>query len=173
MAKEWIFNNYSGEESSLIKRLLASRGLKDEKEVFEFLHPLEAKVSSPNAFTDMQKCIERLAKAIDNKEKIVIYGDFDADGVTSTSLLYRTFTHLGADVNYFIPDREKQGHGLDTKALVKLMAQVKPKVIITVDCGVSDVEAVNFINSFKIDVIITDHHEAPEELPNALRGGRL
>ncbi len=168
MAKEWIFNNYSGEESSLIKRLLASRGLKDEKEVFEFLHPLEAKVSSPNAFTDMQKCIERLAKAIDNKEKIVIYGDFDADGVTSTSLLYRTFTHLGADVNYFIPDREKQGHGLDTKALVKLMAQVKPKVIITVDCGVSDVEAVNFINSFKIDVIITDHHEAPEELPNAL-----
>lgn len=168
MAKEWIFNNYSGEESSLIKRLLASRGIKDEKEVFEFLHPLEAKVSSPNAFTDMQKCIERLAKAIDNKEKIVIYGDFDADGVTSTSLLYRTFTHLGADVNYFIPDREKQGHGLDTKALVKLMAQVKPKVIITVDCGVSDVEAVNFINSFKIDVIITDHHEAPEELPNAL-----
>lgn len=168
MAKEWIFNNYSGEESSLIKRLLASRGLKDEKEVFEFLNPLEAKVSSPNAFTGMQKCIERLAKAIDNREKIVIYGDFDADGVTSTSLLYRTFTHLGADVNYFIPDREKQGHGLDTKALVKLMAQVKPKVIITVDCGVSDVEAVNFINSFKIDVIITDHHEAPEELPNAL-----
>lgn len=167
MAKEWIFNNYNGEETTLIKRLLASRGITDEKEIYDFLHPLETKLSSPFVFSDMKKCVERLVTAIDNKEKIVVYGDFDADGVTSTSLLYRTFSHLGADVNYFIPDREKEGHGLDTKALVKIMTTVKPKIIITVDCGVSDIDAVNFINSFKIDIIITDHHEAPEELPKA------
>ena len=167
MLKEWRIKEDKSGEKSLIKRLLFSRGIKTDKEIYEFLHPLEMTPYDPNVFVDMEKTIERLSKAIDNNEKIVIYGDFDADGVTSTSLLYKTFKYLGADVNYFIPDRDKQGHGFDTKALVKLMTTVKPKVIISVDCGISDVEAVNFINSFKIDVIITDHHEAPEELPKA------
>ena len=142
--KDWIYNTDNTGEKSLIKRLLASRGINGEKEVEEFLNPLSVTPSSPDVFTDMPKCVERLAKAIDNKEKIVIYG-----------------------VSYFIPDREKEGHGFDTKALVKLMTALKPKLIISVDCGISDVDAVNFINSFKIDVIITDHHEAPEELPHA------
>ncbi len=165
--KEWRFNEYDGSEKSLIKKLLYSRGIKTEDDINEFLNPLEMKLTHPKAFVDMEKCVERLSKAIDNGEKIVIHGDFDADGVTSTSLLYRTFKYLGADVNYFIPDREKEGHGFDTKALVKIMTQAKPKVIISCDCGISDVDAVNFLNSFKIDVIITDHHEAPEKLPNA------
>ena len=165
--KEWIFNKYNGNDKSLISRLLHSRGIETEEEIYDFLHPLEIKTIHPKAFCDMEKVVERLSKAIDNGEKIVIHGDFDADGVTSTSLLYRTFKYLGADVNYFIPDREKEGHGFDTKALVKVMTQVKPKVIISCDCGISDVDAVNFLNSFKIDVIITDHHEAPEVLPKA------
>jgi len=167
MHKEWIIKGSDSEGGSLIKRLLATRGVVKEEDIKDFLNPLQTKLSSPNAFVDMQKVTKRLADAIDNNEKIVIYGDFDADGVTSTSLLYRTFSYLGANVNYFIPDREKEGHGLDTKALVQIMTTVKPKVVITVDCGISNVEAVNFLNSFKIDVIITDHHEAPEELPKA------
>ena len=166
--KEWIFNKYDGKDKSLVTRLLHSRGIKTEEEIYEFLHPLEMKIIHPKAFCDMEKVVERLSKAIDEGEKIVIHGDFDSDGVTSTSLLYRTFKYLGADVNYFIPNRETEGHGFDTKALVKLMTQVKPKVIISCDCGISDVDAVNFLNSFKIDVIITDHHEAPEVLPKAL-----
>lgn len=165
--REWIFNKNESGEKSLLKRLLAARGIKTEQEAKEFLNPLEFTPYQPTVFTDMEKTVERLSRAIDNQEKIVIYGDFDADGVTSTSVLHRTFTHLGANVNYFIPDREKEGHGFDTKALVKLMTALKPKVIISVDCGISDVEAVNFIKSFKIDVIITDHHEAPEILPDA------
>lgn len=167
MHKEWRIKENSTHPAPLIEKLLAARGVTGEKDIEEFLNPFQTKLSNPNAFLDMPKCVERLAKAIDNREKIVIYGDFDADGVTSTSLLYRTLSHLGADVNYFIPDREKEGHGLDSKALVKLMTSVKPKVIITVDCGISNVEEVKFLNSFKIDVIITDHHEAPEELPKA------
>ena len=167
MHKEWIIKDCDTNQTSLIGRLLSTRGVKGENEIEEFLNPLLTRLSDPYVFKDMQKAVDRLAAAIENQEKIVIWGDFDADGVTSTSLLYRTLSYLGADVNYFIPDREKQGHGLDTKALVKLMTTVKPKVIITVDCGISDVEAVNFINSFKIDIIITDHHEAPEELPKA------
>lgn len=168
MIKEWIFDGCETNEKSLVKRLLISRGIKTEQEIHEFLNPLEMEITSPYEFTDMEKTIQRLSKAIDEKETIIIYGDFDADGVTSTSVLYQTLKYLGANVHYFIPDRENEGHGFDTKALIKLMTSIKPRVIISVDCGISDVEAVKFINSFKIiDVIITDHHEAPEILPEA------
>jgi len=168
MKKEWILESCDTKEKSLVKRLLISRGIKSDDEIREFLNPLEMKLTSPNAFTDMDKTVERLSRAIDGGETIIIYGDFDADGVTSTSVLYKTLKYLGAQVHYFIPDRENEGHGFDTKALIKLMTTIKPKVIISVDCGISDVDAVKFINSFKIiDVIITDHHEAPEILPEA------
>lgn len=169
MLKEWIIDkNTKSGSKSLVERLLATRGVTKPADIKEFLNPLEIKVSHPNVFTAMPKAVERLVKAIDNKENILVYGDFDADGVTSTALLIRTFKELGAKVDYFIPDREKDGHGLNVKALVKLMASKKPKVIVTCDCASSDVEQVQFINSFKIDVIITDHHEAPEILPSAL-----
>lgn len=111
--------------------------------------------------------MDRIFDAIEKQEKIIIYGDFDCDGVTSTSLLYKTLTHLGANVEYYIPNRENENHGLNTKALVKLIAKQRAKLIITVDCGVSDVEQVAFANGFKVDVIITDHHEAPSVLPEA------
>ena len=168
MKKDWILESTGSNEKSLIKRLLISRGIKTDDEIKEFLNPLEMTITSPDIFTDMQKTIERLSRAIENNETIIIYGDFDADGVTSTSVLYKTLKFLDANVHYFIPDRENEGHGFDKKALIKLMTTVKPKVIISVDCGISDVDAVKFINSFKIiDVIITDHHEAPEILPEA------
>ena len=167
MQKEWRIKEYNGSEKSLIKRLLATRGITSEKDIYEFLHPMEITPSKPENFTDMQKTVERLSKAIDNGENIVIYGDFDADGITSTSLLYKTFKFLGANVNYFIPERGKEGHGLDKTILVKLLTTVKPKVIITVDCGISNLQEINDIRTFGVDVIITDHHEAPETLPNA------
>lgn len=168
MKKKWIIEDSNTQEKSLIKRLLYSRGIKTEEEINEFLNPLQMHLTSPNVFTDMEKVVNRLSDAIENNEVIVIYGDFDADGVTSTSILYKTLKHLNANVHYFIPDRENEGHGFDNKALIKLMTTVKPRVIISVDCGISDVNAVKFINSFKIiDVIITDHHEAPEVLPEA------
>ena len=169
MKKEWVITKDKKMNSApLVERLLATRGINKPEDIKEFLNPLEIKLTHPNAFSDMQKAAKRLIKAIDEKENILIYGDFDADGVTSTSLLLRTFRELGANVDYFIPDREKDGHGLNNKALVKLMASKKPKVIVTVDCASSDVEQVQFVNSFKIDVIITDHHEASEILPPAL-----
>lgn len=167
MLREWKLKEDNSNAKSIIERLLDMRGIKTKEEIYEFLHPLETEISQPEVFCDMPKAVERLAKAIDNKEKIIIYGDFDADGVTSTSLLYRTFKYLGADFNYFIPDRDKEGHGFNKTALIKLIANVKPKLVISVDCGISDVEAVALLKSFGIDVIITDHHEAPEILPEA------
>ncbi len=164
--KEWKINK-SDEGKPLIERLLSARGIKSQKEIENFINPLNIQLTHPNAFCDMQKAVERLSKAIDNGENILIYGDFDADGLTSTSIMVKTLTHLGANVSYFIPNREGDGHGLNSNALVKLMVSKKPKVIMTVDCGISNAEEVKFINSFKIDVILTDHHEAPEELPEA------
>ncbi len=165
VVKNWRIKN-TDNTKSLIERLLSVRGVaKDEVETF--LDPYSLTLTHPNAFCDMKKCVERIVKAIDNKEKILIYGDFDADGVTSTSLLMKTLTFLEANVEYYIPTREDEGHGLSNDSLVKLMVKVKPKLIITVDCGISNCEEVAFINSFKKDIIITDHHEAPEVLPEA------
>lgn len=173
--KEWIGVNKNGREipkktpsKTILDCLLENRSIKSEEAKKEFLNPLEITLMHPNAFTQMQTAVERICKAVDNKEKILIYGDFDADGVTSTSVLMKTFGYLDVDVDYYIPDRETEGHGLNSKALVKLLSQKKPKLIITVDNGISNLEEVKFINSFGRDVIITDHHEAPEELPPAL-----
>ena len=163
--KEWKINN-TDKTKPLIERLLSVRGV-NKKDAKDFLNPLEMKLIPTSAFCDMQKAVERIETAINNKEKILIYGDFDADGITSTSLLVRLFRHLGAEFDYYIPSREADGHGLNTKALVKLMVSKKPKLIITVDCGISNVEEVKFIESFKKDIIITDHHEAGDVLPDA------
>lgn len=169
MIKEWIINDKNKKPSaSLVERLLITRGITQKQDIHEFLNPLETSLSNTTAFVDMEKAVKRLSEAIDNNENILIYGDFDADGVTSTALLLRTFRELNAKIDYFVPEREKEGHGLNSKALVKLMTNKKPKVIVTVDCGVNDIEQIQFLNSFKIDVIITDHHEAGEILPSAL-----
>ena len=167
--KEWVVRGGKGktERANLIDRLLEVRGITTAEAKKDFLNPLEITLMHPNAFCDMQKAVDRIVKAIDEKENILIYGDFDADGVTSTSVLMKTFSYLGANVDYYIPERENEGHGLHTKALVQLLSQKKPKLIITVDNGISSVEEVKFINSFGRDVIITDHHEAPEVLPEA------
>lgn len=153
--------------SGLLAQLLVQRGMDTVQKITDFLNPSQMKITSPFVFCDMQKSVHRIFDAIEKQEKIIIYGDFDCDGVTSTSLLYKTLTHLGANVDYYIPNRENENHGLNTKALVKLIAKQKAKLIITVDCGVSDVEQVAFANGFKTDVIITDHHEAPDILPEA------
>ena len=165
--KEWVLKKDINNSNSLVDKLLEVRGITGEDAKREFLHPLELTLMHPNAFTDMHKAVERIKKAIDDREKILIYGDFDADGVTSTSVLLKTFQHLGGEVDFYIPNRDTEGHGLNTKALVKIMAQKNPKLIITVDNGISNNEEVKFIKSFGRDIIITDHHEAPEELPEA------
>ncbi len=153
--------------SELLGQVLVQRGSDTPKKIQDFLNPSQMKISSPYVFTGMEKSVSRIFEAIEKQEKITIYGDFDADGVTSTSLLYKTLTHLGANVDFYIPNRENENHGLNTKALVKLIAKNKTRLIITVDCGVSDVEQISFANGFKVDVIVTDHHEAPETLPEA------
>ena len=164
--KQWIISK-SDNTKSLIDRLLEIRGITTESAKYEFLHPLEITLTHPNAFCDMPKAVDRIVKAIDNKEKILVYGDFDADGVTSTSLLLKTFKYLGADVDFYIPARESEGHGIKFSSLIPYMKPNQAKLIITVDNGISSNHEIDMINNHGKEVIITDHHEAPEELPNA------
>ena len=164
--KEWKIIS-ENKTKPLIERLLSVRGLKNRTEINDFLKPLEMNLLSPDVFCDMQKAVERIENAINKQEKIIIYGDFDADGVTSTSLMVRTLTYLGADVEYYIPSRETEGHGLSSNALAELMSKKKGKLFITVDCGISNIEEVKFVKSLMRDIIITDHHEAGEILPDA------
>ncbi|MBQ9688847.1 DHH family phosphoesterase, partial [bacterium] len=168
MKKEWVIKKVEGKPNSVLEKLLQQRGIVKPEDIWEYLNPSEFKVISPYVFCDMRQVVDRIKHAVDNGEKILIYGDFDADGITSTSLLIKTFEHLGADVDYFIPQREKHGHGLNFSALVGVMAKRKPKLIITVDCGISNLKEVEQLKAFGVETIITDHHEAPEELPVAV-----
>jgi single-stranded-DNA-specific exonuclease len=154
-------------KNPLLAKLLANRGIKTKIEAQKFLEPKNTALIKPDSFCDMEKSVKRIKKAIENKEKILVWGDFDADGVTSSALLYKVFSTCNANFINFIPSRQEHGHGLDTRELIKLVSKDKIKLVITVDCGISDVRAVDLLNSFKIDTIITDHHSAPDILPNA------
>jgi len=113
----------------LLAKLLVQRGINTPKKIKEFLNPAKMKISSPFVFTDMKKSVERIFSAIKTQEKIIIYGDFDCDGVTATSLMYKTLSHLGANVDFYIPNRATENHGINNKALVQLIAKHKAKLI--------------------------------------------
>ncbi len=153
--------------STILAQLLLSRGIDSVSKINDFLNPLKMNITSPYAFSDMEKVVSRIKKAVDNEENITVYGDFDADGITSCAVLYKTLKQIGANVDFYLPDRETESHGLNTKALINIISKKKSKLIITVDCAISDVKEVQFANGFKTDIIITDHHEAPDELPPA------
>lgn len=151
----------------ILATLLANRNINSTEKINNFLNPLKSQLSSPDVFLDMKKAFDRIKFAIDSQEQIIVYGDFDSDGVTATSLLYLTLKKIGAKVDFYLPDRATESHGLNTKALVQLIAKKRTKLVITVDCGISNVQEVSFSKGFKTDIIITDHHEAPEVLPDA------
>lgn len=130
-----------------------------------FLHPEQISYHNPFLLKDMDKACKRLISALNNHEKICIYGDYDVDGVSSTALLKIVFTKLGFDVNYYLPDRHNEGYGLHIESLDKLIS--KYDLLITVDCGITAIEEVNYAKN-KIDMIITDHHLPRETLPEAL-----
>ena len=154
-------------KDSFLNELLALRNLKDEKSVNKFLNPSKNDLISPYAFSDMKKAVERINLAIEKEQVILIWGDFDCDGVTSSAVLYKTLQELNAKVISFIPDRLLHGHGLNSKELIKLISKEKVKLVITVDCAISNVAEVNLLKGLGVDTIITDHHSTDTELPQA------
>ena len=155
----------------LIHHLLSNRGLKTKSQIADFLHP-----PHPQDLTlrdvglkqrPISQTIAHLAKAIDRKQTVAIYGDYDADGITATAILWLTLHRLGAQVHPFIPDRQRHGYGLSVAGVTDLVAAHHPDLIITVDNGIVAHEAAAFVRSQNIDLIITDHHQPGKTLPEA------
>lgn len=146
--------------------LLNSRGITDPESVSEFLEN-EGELSDPFLIKDMDKAVNRIRKAVDNYEKIAIYGDYDADGVTATALLYLYLEAIGGNVIYYIPSRIDEGYGLHNQAIDFLHSQ-DVKLIITVDNGINSIEEANYIKSKGMELVITDHHHVGKELPDAV-----
>ncbi|MFA6228016.1 MAG: single-stranded-DNA-specific exonuclease RecJ [Patescibacteria group bacterium] len=154
--------------NELVLQLLFSRGLTERKQIEEFLNPdFDRQLFDPYLFKDMRLAVERLFKALLAGEHIMVYGDYDADGVCSTAILFQTLSALGACVDTYIPFRESEGYGLNTKIVQQLINQ-KFNLVITVDCGIANKKEIAEFTAAGIDVIILDHHEEPLELPQAL-----
>ena len=155
------------EYPELVKQLLFNRGLVDIESAKDFLQTSYEKLHSPFLFQDMQKAVDRIWMALENNEKICIYGDYDADAVTANAVLRQAFRYLNYDkVESYIPDRFTEGYGVNLEALAKIKSE-GVKVIITVDCGTNSCDAAEFCAREDIDLIITDHHEIIGELPKA------
>ena len=146
--------------------MLLISGFEDELEIEEFLSE-ESDFSDPFMMLDMDKAVERIEAALESGEKVCVYGDYDADGVTSTAVMYLYLKSVWCDVMYYIPAREGEGYGLNNSAIDKLHEQ-GVTLIITVDNGISAYEQVKYAASLGIDVVVTDHHEPPKKLPEAV-----
>ena len=151
----------------IISQILVNRGIPDIEAARRYLHPSLNDLHSPFLMKDMKKGVSRLLKAIHDSEEIMIYGDYDADGITSVVILYKFIKEITPHINYYIPDRVQEGYGLKISAIDKFKNN-NVKLLITVDCGISDVEQITYAQSIGIDTIVLDHHEISGPLPPAV-----
>ena len=177
MNKKWEYYDVNEERieeisnkfniSKLLAKILVNRQVINDKQIHMFLNPTRNDFYNPFLLPDMEIAVARIIKAIENKEKVIIYGDYDVDGITSTTVLKQFLAERGLDTGYYIPNRLEEGYGLNKEAIKDIISQ-KYTLMITVDCGISGIEEIEYCNKLGIDTIITDHHEQLEELPKAL-----
>lgn len=162
---KWIAEEY--QISSLLAKILVNKNITNKEEIDLFLRPTRHDFHNPFLMPDMAIAVDRVIKAIRQKEKIVIYGDYDVDGITSVTVLKRFLLERGAIVSEYIPNRLEEGYGLNKEAIRKI-AEEGNRLMITVDCGISGIEEIEYANSLGMETIVTDHHEPAQILPNAL-----
>jgi single-stranded-DNA-specific exonuclease len=150
----------------LVARILLNRGLADAEDILAFLDPSLERLNPPFGLPDLETAAARLGRAVRRGEPVAVYGDYDADGITATAMLHQFLRELGLPCLSYIPDRLTQGYGLNRDGLRELAAH--SRLIVTVDCGISDAAEVAWAKSQGLEIIITDHHEIPPELPEAL-----
>jgi single-stranded-DNA-specific exonuclease len=150
----------------LVARILLNRGLIAGDDILAFLDPSLERLNPPFELPDLETAAARLGRAVRRGEPVAVYGDYDADGITATALLHQFLRELGLNCFPYIPDRLTQGYGLNLEGLQELAAQAQ--LVVTVDCGISDAQEVAWAKTQGLEVIITDHHEIPPELPDAL-----
>lgn len=147
-------------------RLLFSRGIDNEEKLKRYLHPSQNDFNDPFLFEDMKKSVEIINQHINQKHKILVFGDYDVDGISATAILIKYFESVGAEATYYLPNRYIDGYGLAVEVLEKILSKTHVDLVITVDCGITAINEVEFLKSRGIDVIVTDHHERGETLPN-------
>jgi len=150
----------------LTSRILVSRGYESADEITKFLNPDINHLKDPFLFKDMAQTVNRIKKAIENNEKIWIFGDYDVDGITSIAILYNYFKSINYPVEYYIPNRQKEGYGLSREGIDEIFNN-QGNLIITVDCGITANEMVDYCNELNMEIIITDHHKCGNTLPKA------
>lgn len=170
--KKWIIHENECDtteyhENRLINSLLYARGIRNSRDAEDFLYPKLSKLHNPYLLKNMEQAIEKIDRCIKKRGKIIIYGDYDVDGITSTSILVRALQKLGVDVGYYIPDRMSEGYGINKNA-IQYIKTLQAQLIITVDCGITSVDEVKHAMELGIDIIITDHHEPKDQLPATL-----
>ncbi len=153
--------------SPLLAQVLINRGITDAGTGSVFLKPKLTNLISPELMPGVEPAVERIKKAVKNRERITIYGDYDVDGITGAAILWQVLTLLNADVNFYIPHRIDEGYGLNEEA-VQTLSQDGTKLLITVDCGITAVESAHLAGRLGFDLIITDHHPPDSELPKAV-----
>lgn len=151
--------------SPLIAQILASRGISNPVDAKKFLYSTVRDLYDPFLLEGMEKSVKRVKKAMDLHEKIVIYGDYDVDGITSISILMKYFQHIEYPVQFYIPNRLEEGYGVNEDAILKI-AEDGTDLLITVDCGITSVHEAQVAKTIGLDVIITDHHECQSEIPD-------
>lgn len=152
--------------SPLIAQILASRGITDPLDAKKFLYSTVRDLYDPFLLEGMEKSVNRIKNAMDLHEKIVIYGDYDVDGITSISILMKYFNYIGYPVQYYIPNRLEEGYGVNENAIMKI-AEDGTDLLITVDCGITSVHEAQVAKNVGLDFIITDHHECQSQIPDA------
>ena len=150
---------------AIIAMLLQIRNIKTKEEIEDFLYN-DSEIASPFEIKDMDKAVNRIKRSLDNCELICVYGDYDADGVTSTALLYSYLETIEANVMFYIPSRENEGYGMN-KSAIDFLNEKGVKLIVTVDNGIAAIEEIAYASSLGIDTVVTDHHMPTGELPNA------
>lgn len=153
--------------NKIIGKIIVNRNVTSDEDVRIFITPTRDDFHDPFLFKGMDIAVDRILQAINNKEKIFIYGDYDVDGITSTTVLKKYLQERGGIVNTYIPNRLNEGYGLNKEAIKKIK-EMGTDLIITVDCGISGIEEVKYAKELGIEVIVTDHHEVGEVLPDAL-----
>ena len=155
-------------ETQLLTSVLYNRGVRTPEQAQKFLKPSLDDLADSMQLSHMQEAIDRCLRAFENGESVLIFGDNDVDGVTSTTLIYQFFSQLEVNVRYFLPRRKEDGHGFNEETLTAALANGKPDLLVTVDCGMSGFKEVEYLKSLGIDVLIVDHHAPPETLPDTL-----
>ena len=153
--------------SEVLATVLVNREIVETEDIEIFLNPTRNDFHNPYEMPDMEIAVNRIIKAIETKEKVIIYGDYDVDGITSTMVLKKFLDENGLEVGYKFPNRLDEGYGLN-KTAIKEIADQGYHLIITVDCGISGVEEIKYAYELGMEVIVTDHHEPPLDIPKAL-----